>query len=81
VVWLELILIAHDLLAWAKALLPEGELARSRPKRLHHRRLHVAARLAFSGRRARLRLQAGWPWAQEMATAFAKLRDLPAAAG
>lgn len=80
-VWLELVLIAHDLLAWAKALLLDGELARSRPKRLRHRLLHVAARLAFSGRRARLRLQAGWPWAQELAAAFAKLRDLPAAAG
>lgn len=80
-VWLELVLIAHDLMAWAKALLLEGELARSRPRRLRHRLLHVAARLAFSGRRARLRLQASWPWAAELAAAFAKLRDLPAPAG
>ena len=80
-VWLELVLIAHDLLAWTKALLLDGELARSRPKRLRHRLLHVAARLAFSGRRARLRLQASWPWARDLAAAFAKLRDLPAAAG
>lgn len=80
-VWLELVLIAHDLLAWTKALLLDGELARSRPKRLRHRLLHVAARLAFSGRRARLRLQAGWPWAGELAAAFEKLRSLPAAAG
>lgn len=80
-VWLELILIAHDLLAWTKALLLEGELARARPKRLRHRLLHLAARLAFSGRRAKLRLQAGWPWAAELVAAFAKLRALPAAAG
>ena len=80
-VWLELVLIAHDLLAWTKALLLSGELARSRPKRLRHRLLHVAARLAFSGRRARLRLQAGWPWAAELAAAFEKLKSLPAAAG
>jgi hypothetical protein len=80
-VWLELVLIAHDLLAWTKALLLSGELACSRPKRLRHRLLHVAARLAFSGRRARLRLQASWPWAEQLARAFAKLRDLPAAAG
>ena len=79
-VWLELVLLAHDLLAWTKALLLEGELARSRPKRLRHRLLHVAARLAFSGRRARLRLQASWPWARELAAAFVKLRDLPAPA-
>ena len=80
-VWLELVLVAHDLLAWTKALLLSGELARSRPKRLRQRLLHVGARLAFSGRRARLRLQAGWPWATELVAAFARLKDLPAAAG
>ena len=80
-VWLELVLIAHDLLTWTKALLLDGQLAGSRPKRLRHRLLHVAARLAFSGRRAWLRLQASWPWAEQLARAFAKLRDLPAPAG
>jgi len=79
--WLELVLIAHDLLSWTKALLLTGELARSQPKRLRHRLLHVAARLAFSGRRARLRLQASWPWAAELAAAFAQLRALPGPAG
>jgi hypothetical protein len=80
-VWLELVLIAHDLLAWTKALLLSGELQRSEPKRLRHRLLHVAARLAFSGRRARLRLQASWPWAAELAAAFARLKALPAPSG
>ena len=61
-VWLQLVLIAHDLLCWTQRLLLEGELARAEPKRLRYRLLHVAARLAFSGRRARLRLQASWPW-------------------
>ena len=60
-VWLELVLISHDLLTWTKALLLDGQLAGSRPKRLRHHLLHVAARLAFSGRRAWLRLQASWP--------------------
>jgi hypothetical protein len=36
-VWLCLVLIAHDLIAWAKALLLEGELARTEPKRLRYR--------------------------------------------
>ncbi len=58
-VWLELVLIAHDLLSWTKSVLLTGELARSQPKRLRHRLLHVAGRLGFSGRRARLRLQRG----------------------
>jgi Transposase DDE domain group 1 len=79
--WLELVLIAHDLLSWSKALLLTGELARSRPKRLRQPLLHVAARLAFSGRRARVRPQASWPGAAEVVAAFAKLRALPAPAG
>jgi Transposase DDE domain group 1 len=77
-VWLELVLIAHDLIAWTKALLLDGELARCEPKRLRYRLLHVAARLAFSGRRAKLRLQANWPWAQDLAAAFARVKALAA---
>ena len=50
-VWLELILIAHDLIGWPKALVLTGELARSEPKRLRYRLLHVAARLAFTAAR------------------------------
>lgn len=80
-VWLELVGLAHDLLAWTQALALSGELARCEPKRLRYRLLHTAARLAFSGRRAKLRLQAGWPWATELAAAFARLGALPAPAG
>ena len=54
-IWLELVLAAHDLIAWTKALLLEGELARCEPTRLRYRLLHLAARLAFHGRQARLR--------------------------
>jgi hypothetical protein len=77
-VWLELVLIAHNLLGWSKALLLSGELQKACPKRLRHRLLHVAGRLAFHGRRARLRLQRDWPWAGELAAAFARLMALPA---
>ncbi len=80
-VWLELVLTAHDLIAWAQSLLLSGELAQAEPKRLRYRLLHVAGRLAFSGRRARLRLQASWPWAAELAAAFARLKALPQPAG
>jgi len=80
-VWLEMVLIAHDLLAWTKTLALTGELARSEPKRLRYRLLHVAARLAFHARGARLRLQATWPWASDLAHAFARLRALPPPAG
>jgi hypothetical protein len=76
-VWLELVRIAHDLLTWTQRLLLTGELARCEPKRMRYRLLHVAARLAFHARGARLRLQASWPWAQDLAAAFARLRALP----
>ena len=77
-VWLKLVSLAHDLLIWTQALLLCGELAKAEPKRLRYRLLHTAARLAISGRRARLRLQATWPWATELAAAFSRLRALPA---
>jgi hypothetical protein len=60
-IWLELVLVAHDLLAWTQRLLLTGELARCEPKRLRYRLLHVAARLAFHARGARLRLSAPGP--------------------
>ena len=78
-VWLEIVGLAHDLIAWTQRLLLTGELAKAEPKRLRYRLLHVAARLAFHARGARLRLQASWPWAHELAAAFATLKALPAA--
>jgi DDE family transposase len=80
-VWVEIVLLAHDLIVWTQALLLDGELAKAEPKRLRYRLLHVAARLAFHGRRGRLRLQREWPWACELAAAFQKLKALPAATG
>jgi len=80
-VWLEIVGLAHDLIVWTQALLLDGELQKAEPKRLRYRLLHVAARLAFSGRRAKLHLQRTWPWATELAAAFARLKALPAAAG
>jgi Transposase DDE domain group 1 len=80
-VWLYLVLIAHDLLSWTKTLLLDGKLAKAAPKRLRYTLLHTAGRLAFHGRCARLKLQATWPWAHELAAAFAKLGALPAPAG
>ncbi len=44
-VWLELALCAQDLLAHARALVLDGELARAEPKRLRYRLLRVAGRL------------------------------------
>ncbi len=76
-VWLELVRIAHDLLVWTQRLLLTGELAKAEPKRLRYRILHVAARLAFHARTATLRIQASWPWANDLTIAFQRLRALP----
>jgi hypothetical protein len=76
-IWVELVLIAHDLIAWTQTLLLTGELANAEPKRLRYRLLHVAARLAFHSRRAQLHLQRSWPWAGQLATAFMRLAALP----
>jgi hypothetical protein len=80
-VWLEIVMLAHDLLVWTQALLLDGELAKAEPKKLRYRLLHVAARLAFHGRRGKLRLQHDWPWAKQLLAAFQKLKELPAATG
>jgi hypothetical protein len=76
-VWLELSLTAIDLLAWARVLLLDGELAAAEPKKLRYRLLHVAARLTRGGRRLRLRISATWPWRHELTTAFHRLAALP----
>jgi Transposase DDE domain group 1 len=76
--WLELSLIAQDLLCWMRLLCLKGQLALAEPKRLRHRLLHTAGRLVSHGRRARLRLQADWPWARQLARAFTRLRANPA---
>jgi hypothetical protein len=76
--WLELSLIAQDLLCWMKLICLDGALAKAEPKRLRHRLLHIAARIVRHGRRTRLRLQADWPWAQALADAFTRLRAIPA---
>jgi Transposase DDE domain group 1 len=80
-VWVHIVLLAHDLIVWTQALLLDGDLAKAEPKRLRYRLLHVAGRLAFSGRRAKLHLQRTWPWATELTAAFEKLKALPAATG
>jgi hypothetical protein len=77
-VWVQLVLAAQTLTFAAQALLLDDELARAEPKRLRYRLLHTAGRLAFHARQARLRLPAAWPWAHDLATAFARLAALPA---
>ncbi|MER6606385.1 IS1380 family transposase [Streptomyces sp. NPDC000927] len=75
--WLELSLTAIDLLAWARTLLLNSELATAEPKKLRYSFLHAAARITRGARRLRLRIAATWPWRHELTTAFSRLVTLP----
>ena len=76
--WLELSLIAQDLLCWTKLICLDGELAVAEPKRLRQRLLHIAAKLVRHGRRTHLKLDRDWPWSEALAVAFQRLRTIPA---
>ncbi len=71
--WLVLVLVAGDLLAWCKALCLEGELATATPRRLRYCLLHAAGVLVCSARRLTLRLAEGWPFADQLVAAFARV--------
>ncbi|GAC1363249.1 MAG: IS1380-like element ISMsm3 family transposase [Actinomycetota bacterium] len=75
-VWVELVLIAQDLLAWTQGLCLKGKLGRAEPKALRYMLLHVAGRLVRGGGVVNLRIQGDWPWAGDLSRAFATLRGL-----
>ena len=74
--WMTMALVAHDLLAWTRHVALDGELAHAEPKRLRYCLLHAAGIITRSGRRTRLRLAAGWPWAAELVNAFTRVHNL-----
>ena len=63
-IWLEIVAIAADLLAWTQTLaFNQHEPARRwEPKRLRLRILAVAGRVIHTGRQRRLRLPPGSTW-------------------
>lgn len=62
-IWLELVSLAGDLLAWTQHLALADTPARTwEPKRMRLRLLNIAGRLVITGRRHLLRLPRGWPW-------------------
>ena len=78
-VWIELALIAADLLALAQTMLltDQSDLAKAEPKTLRYRLLHIAARITKGQRKIYLRLAEHWPWALALAKAFTRLRTIP----
>lgn len=75
--WLCAVASATDLRSWFQLLALSGELAVASPKTLRFRVLHVAARLVHGQRRRSLKVDATWPWAAEIASAFDAIRVLP----
>jgi hypothetical protein len=76
-VWCEVVALACELLAWTQMLALAGTARHWEPKRLRLRLFSVAARLARSGRRLRLRLAERWPWTAEITAAVTRLQALP----
>jgi len=77
-VWLELVMMALDLLAWTQALCLDGSLAAAEPKTLRYRLLHMAGRITRHGRRQTLHLPRRWPWRTALLDAWLRLAALPA---
>ncbi len=75
-IWLQLALTAADLIAWTQTTLLEGELGQGRTE--------TAALPAAARRRPprpprtphQIRIDAGWPWADQLAAAFTRLASI-----
>jgi hypothetical protein len=76
-VWLEIVQIALDLLAWMPMLALTGTARLWEPRRLRFRLFSAAAQLVTTGRRRILRLARHWPWTGEITTALERLALLP----
>ena len=76
-VWLWLVGLAQDLVAWAKQLCLAEQARAWELKRLRYRLLHQSGRIARHARRTILHLAKGWPWAKQLEMAFTKLHALP----
>ena len=80
-VWLWLVQLAQDLIAWTKQLCLVDQARSWELKRLRYRLLHQAGRIARHARQKTLRLARDWPWSGELAAAFERLQALPAPTG
>jgi hypothetical protein len=76
-IWLEIVQIALDLLAWMPLLALTGQARLWEPRRLRLRLFSTAAQLVTTGRRRYLRLAAHWPWTDAITDALDRLHALP----
>ena len=76
-IWLEIVQLALDLLAWMPMLALDEPARRWEPKRLRLRLFSTAAQLVTTGRRRILRLAQHWPWTDVITDALQRLAALP----
>ncbi|WP_329224342.1 IS1380 family transposase [Streptomyces canus] len=76
-IWLEIVSLALDLLAWMPMLALTGDTRRWEPKRLRLRLFSAAAQIITTGRRRWLRFTARWPWTDVITHAIQRLAALP----
>lgn len=76
-VWLEIVQLALDLLAWMPMLALTGTARLWEPRRLRLRLFSAAGQLVTTGRRRILRLARHWPWTYEITGALERLALLP----
>lgn len=76
-IWLEIVQIALDLLAWMPMLALTGQARRWEPRRLRLRQFSAAAQMVTTGRRRILRLAGHWPWTGVITEALQRLAALP----
>jgi hypothetical protein len=74
--WLALAVMAHNL-ARTVGLLAGGLLRRATTATLQRAVFTAPGRLAHSARRRRLRLPAGWPWAEQFTVALTAITAIP----
>jgi hypothetical protein len=76
-VWLEIVQLALDLLAWMPMLALTGKARLWEPRRLRLRLFSAAGQLVTTGRRRILRLARHWPWTSHITAALERLALLP----
>lgn len=74
--WLEVVLMATDLITWTKliAFHDHPALARCEIAGFRYRVLHVAARITHGARQVHLRIDKTWQWATAIATGWGRIR-------
>jgi hypothetical protein len=76
-IWLEIVQLALDLLAWLPMLALTGRPRLWEPRRLRLRLFSAAAQLVTTGRRRHLRFTHHWPWTDVITGAIQRLDALP----